>query len=135
MNRQEVFDTVVRHLFKQGKRAYRKSTQTSPVGCMYRADDGLKCAVGCLIPDDVYTPDMEWKTAGQLISEHADVLPSWMQLRPIATLLSELQSVHDLRYNWTHASHMTSALAEVAKNHLLSDAVLAEVSTENFPKE
>lgn len=27
--------------------------------CLYRTPEGNKCAVGCLIPDEVYTPDME----------------------------------------------------------------------------
>jgi hypothetical protein len=27
--------------------------------CAYRGCDGLMCAIGCLIPDDVYNPNMD----------------------------------------------------------------------------
>jgi hypothetical protein len=57
--KQQVFDQVVKHLLKQGKRAYQEGK-----GCRYRTDDGLKCAVGCLLPDAAYTPDMEGGLVG-----------------------------------------------------------------------
>lgn len=58
MNEQEIFDTVVKHLFAQNARALGGN------GCAYRAlaKDNvtvLKCAVGCLIPDADYDPDYE----------------------------------------------------------------------------
>lgn len=34
--------------------------------CQYRTDDGQKCAVGCLIPDEVYSTEMEWKNVTAL---------------------------------------------------------------------
>ena len=51
---QEIFDTVVEHLRRQGHRAYKEE-----YGCLYRLENGDKCAVGCLIPDHLYDPD-EW---------------------------------------------------------------------------
>jgi len=45
---QEIYDTVMNHLWKQGKIAYENSA------CRYRTEDGSKCAVGCLIPDNLY---------------------------------------------------------------------------------
>lgn len=42
--KQKIFDKVVKHLFKQGKKAHNGQV------CLYLTDDGLKCAVGCLIP-------------------------------------------------------------------------------------
>jgi hypothetical protein len=41
--------------------------------CMYRNPDGLKCAIGCLIPDEVYTPDMEGTIAGLIIKGYLDI--------------------------------------------------------------
>jgi len=50
-----IFDTVKAHLLKQNKRAIHAAIHR----CMYRTADGLKCAVGCLIPDDKYVPWIE----------------------------------------------------------------------------
>lgn len=56
------------HLIKQKTRASKPyndddlaCTQTF---CAYRGDSGTMCAVGCLIEDEHYTPDMERKNAG-----------------------------------------------------------------------
>jgi len=55
---QETFDIIVAHLRRQGCRAGVKSDYGN-IRCCYRTPDGLKCAVGILIPDDRYEPDME----------------------------------------------------------------------------
>lgn len=55
MNKREVFQKVKEHLLTQREAAIGNDDE-----CMYRADSGrLKCAVGCLIPDDLYDPDIE----------------------------------------------------------------------------
>jgi hypothetical protein len=54
MTHQEIFNKVARHLLVQNKEA-----MDDKLTCMYRNDDGLKCAIGCLIPDELYTPDIE----------------------------------------------------------------------------
>ena len=46
MNRQEVFNTVSRHLLTQMKQAKNEKGM-----CLYQTNDNLKCAVGILIPD------------------------------------------------------------------------------------
>jgi len=48
------FNTIYLGLNSQG---FRQSSNDDI--CMYRGPDGLKCAVGWLIPDDQYTSDME----------------------------------------------------------------------------
>lgn len=54
MDKQAIFDRVVTHLLTQKRRSV---TITGGVRtCMYRAPNGDMCAIGCLIPDDVYTP-------------------------------------------------------------------------------
>lgn len=55
MNNQQAFNIMVQHLIKQGKPAYDPKTMS----CFYRGPEGTMCAVGPLIPDDVYRPDME----------------------------------------------------------------------------
>jgi len=57
---QEVYDIVAQHLLTQGAVAL----QTLPhggVACAYRGDNGLKCAIGALIPDHLYCPELEGK--------------------------------------------------------------------------
>jgi hypothetical protein len=53
VNRQEIFDKVAKHLLTQNRQAKGKT------GCAYRGDNGDKCAIGCLIPDEDYGPKME----------------------------------------------------------------------------
>jgi len=62
MTNQELFDRVVSHLRIQGTPA------TDEHGaCMYRTEDGLRCAIGCLIPDDRYDPRWEGKASRSVV--------------------------------------------------------------------
>ncbi len=56
MNRQEVFETVAKHLLSQNK----KSIQAGSITCRYRGDGELKCAIGILIKDEFYSPKLEY---------------------------------------------------------------------------
>ena len=60
MNNQEIFNRVVIHLRKQGRKSH-SSNRLRRDECKYRAPDGLCCAVGCLIDDEHYRPEMEAK--------------------------------------------------------------------------
>lgn len=53
MDKQLIFDDAVSGIRKQGKRAIAHG------GCVYRASDGCKCAVGHLIPNDKYYSELE----------------------------------------------------------------------------
>lgn len=50
---QAVFNTVAEHLLRQG----RKSLDN--FACAYRGENGAKCAVGVVIPDTLYEPEIE----------------------------------------------------------------------------
>ena len=52
----EVFDTVSQHLLQQG----RRSIEPGALFPAFRTKTGLRCSLGCLIPDSVYMPSMEW---------------------------------------------------------------------------
>ncbi len=87
---QEVFDFIANHLFEQGRDCLDEDG-----GCVYRNEMGLKCAAGCLIPDNVYKSDFEGKR--------------WLELATIGLvprehsyLITELQDIHDAVpfYNW-----------------------------------
>lgn len=53
MNNQEAFDKAVSGVIKQGSKSFTSK------GCKYRGPNGLKCAVGHLIPDYMYEKGME----------------------------------------------------------------------------
>jgi hypothetical protein len=57
MTDQEMFDTILTHLRQQGLKSVGSSTE-GPT-CRYRTKDGRKCAVGCMIPDDKYSREIE----------------------------------------------------------------------------
>lgn len=67
--------------------------------CAYRGDNGLKCAIGHVIPDSIYTADME----GRAVMEVYTMYPEFKTLLTgegewevnMASFLEALQSVHD----------------------------------------
>jgi len=82
MNEQETFDKVVEHLRKQNELSQRNGT------CLYRGPNGLKCAAGCLIPDELYEARME----GKIVS--ASILNKVFKDYNI-DLIGSLQKCHD----------------------------------------
>ena len=92
---QEVFDQVVGHLLRQGERCagpvhrheFRFGLLDVDIGkpyCLYRNNEGMKCAAGCLIGDDEYRLSMEGHAWGEIApEEHAE-------------LIITLQLIHDL---------------------------------------
>jgi hypothetical protein len=91
-----VFDTVKTHLMAQKRRAM----STRGDLCAYRAPNGDRCAVGCLISDNNYDPAIEGASAGDemvmrcLDDEYKDA---------DQMLLVRLQDVHDNvePFEWT----------------------------------
>ena len=62
LNKQEAFDTMLAQIRKQGRPALSLGGL-----CSYRGNDGTKCAVGALIPDDQYNRMMEGQGATALV--------------------------------------------------------------------
>lgn len=96
MDRQGIYDKVKAHLLKQGQKARRAGASLD--SCFYRGHNGLKCAIGALIPDELYKLSMEQKSVSGLIREYPEVgrlfeVKSAEDLR----FLSYLQSIHDNR--------------------------------------
>lgn len=95
MKAQEIYNRVVNHLRRQGRRAMRSNG-----ACLYRTDSGMKCAAGVLIKDSEYHKFMENKTVGELLTEravHNGTTPEDMfnRLGPFKNLIGELQMAHD----------------------------------------
>jgi hypothetical protein len=102
MNAQEVFDTVCRHLYAQGKPAIMNRPQDVHPSCAYRGDNGTMCAVGCLIPQDEYQPSYEAKDAASVLimaKRSKKARPVMRSLLPHEDLLTRLQRAHDECYN------------------------------------
>lgn len=63
MTGQEIFDTVLAHLRKQGKASLNARGK-----CAYRGEGGTACAVGCLITDELYDPRIENWGVGSILN-------------------------------------------------------------------
>lgn len=115
MNTQEIFTKVATHLLRQNKRS-SNPRQSAPTGdgygyCAYRGAGGTSCAVGCLIEDEHYDPEIEGESAHSR-AVTAALRASGIPITPEAlSLLSKLQNLHDYR----HPEAWPTALAELAQ--------------------
>lgn len=94
MTDQEIYDKVKAHLLKQGRRSIAPCPGVNNVTkCVYRTEDGRSCAVGCLIPDEVYQPQMDYGAGFSIISLAREPGLEWFGKH--INLLESLQHVHD----------------------------------------
>jgi len=89
-NAQEVFNHVIKHLVTQGRRCHIEEA------CLYRSPEGMSCAVGCLMSDEEYHPDMESAEVPDIIVNFDQI--KWMD--DYLPLLSDLQVLHDEERTW-----------------------------------
>ena len=107
---QEIYNKVRTHLLTQMKKSTVQlhnpfRTPCTYDVCVYRGEDGRKCAIGVLIPDELYTKDIEgsdilaYRTL--VLTEplrKAGILPDNLDGKARCTrvsLLKELQVIHD----------------------------------------
>ncbi len=92
---QEMFDRAVLGVVTQGKPSVTAVAAVDRILCMYRGEAGTKCAVGHLINDAVYTPELENKGCRSKIVQAA-LEQSIGELPENSTgLLVNLQRAHD----------------------------------------
>ena len=94
---QELFTTVATHLLQQLQVSINCMGE-----CQYRGPNNMRCAIGCLIADDDYVPDMEGKIIKDLFAIYPDN-PSVSAMSDVEpALVYELQRLHDERetYRW-----------------------------------
>lgn len=112
MTAQEIFDKVVDHLRRQGKKARSASGR-----CMYRthSNEGtiLKCAIGCLIPDDEYSSKMEGANVNKCMSYSPTLYR--LLVSSDVELAYVLQFVHDTK----DVDAWEESFKQVAKDHEL----------------
>lgn len=88
LNKQQVFDIVVNHLLTQNKRCATDRNE-----CRYRKPDGTKCAIGSLIPDEKYNPEIEGSRVTNINGYYLDHLD--FSDENMMRLLEQFQGVHD----------------------------------------
>jgi len=99
MNRQEVVQRVRDHLLSASKRAVSEHGT-----CQFRTPEGLKCAVGCLFPDDYDVSGFNSAGLSNSINETRSRLVAALDdigvPRESHGFLMEAQDLHDCEYNW-----------------------------------
>lgn len=115
MKKQEIFDKVATHLLTQGKKSVRGHSSY----CMYHSPQGLRCAVGCLIADEHYTPELENKSPVDKAVKLAVRRSVGAVSQSAIYLLEDLRKVHD-EYP---ARQWKKELARVARANNLKFAV------------
>jgi hypothetical protein len=113
--KQEVFNRVATHMLTQMKRSMRYKM------CAYRGDNGLKCAVGCLISDENYCPTIEDKTvSSHEVRSRVEATLGTRLEETTTRLLRNMQQIHDN----TQPSDWFIRLYNLAVNHgLKTDAI------------
>lgn len=103
---QQVFDKVATHLLTQKAQADAGGF----LGCRYKTAAGLKCAVGCLIPDELYDSAFRYLEGKRVRCWPPERLADCGLTPEHVVLLTKLQGVHD-----THAvEKWAGSLREVA---------------------
>ena len=115
---QEAFDFVVRHFVRQ-----RVMSVEASGSCMYRAPDGKRCAVGALIKDEAYKPEMERQSVLNLNGE-SPVRPLLDVGSVHRRLLTRLQYIHDAAFAGLVRRTLLGRLREVATEYNLDTTVL-----------
>jgi hypothetical protein len=113
INKQEIFDTVSKHLLTQGRRSSDES------GCLYRGPDNTKCAIGVLIKDEFLNPDDNCLPVYQMtdsLSKSLNIPEDELKSPDSLDFLKRLQNIHDaaLTASWRFT------LKEFAENNGLT---------------
>lgn len=104
---QQVFEQAATHLLTQ------KEVSEDGDGCMYLNSSGLKCAAGCFISKEEYSPDFEHITWTMLIAK--SLVPNYH-----AEFIGLLQEIHDIEI----LSEWKYALEDLGKRHDLDISFL-----------
>ena len=106
MNLQTIFTKVKDHLLKQNRKCFEEGVGER---CMYRQGE-LSCAVGVLIPDEMYSDKMEHQDVETLLNENYRGFKDLFEFesydmvtlidRQKVGLLKELQEIHDEDFVW-----------------------------------
>lgn len=113
LTNKEAFAIVKKHLLCQAKKSYNHDG----TDCTYRSAEGLKCAVGVLIPDDEYDPKFEISGYRNLTYVYSHC-PTLQDLD--FHMLKKLQVIHD-RNRLIDFFPLDPAIRELVKAWILDD--------------
>lgn len=105
----DAVEYVTNHLLTQNKQARTRGHSVNGNGCAYRSDDGLTCAIGCLITDEEYHTGLENCDVGE--DSVRTALENSLGVRTLSQhaldTFAQLQNIHDtLRpAQWEHVLH------------------------------
>ena len=86
----EIFEKVKTHLLTQMEKSVNAEG-----ACMYRGDNGNKCAAGCLIKDEFYKPELENISASSDVVHFAISQSIGDYGSTADIMILHLQSIHD----------------------------------------
>lgn len=91
MTNQEAFDGALFHIRKQKFPAKMNNI------CLYRMEGGFMCGIGALIPDSIYSKDMEDNNVIKLLCIKKDQYPELVNhFKDVnIKLLRDIQDAHD----------------------------------------
>lgn len=121
----EISEKIRDHLTKQ------KAVSRMPTGCAYRGDGGVKCAVGCLIDDDNYSSDLEYRSVGHGPVIKAIEVSLGMKITSgCLRMLKEWQQYHDQfhYFQWTDPDPDSASNVKLISPTDFHNQVLVEIS-------
>ncbi len=89
-----MFNKIVKHLLKQNKKCELTNKNDYKM-CVYRGENGMKCAIGCILPDKLYRPrhDKESYDIYRLMNNLE--IRKYFGGKDNIEFLVELQGIHD----------------------------------------
>lgn len=121
-------NTIAQHLSKQ--RARSIAVFNNMTSCAYRGKNNTTCAVGCLIPDEMYTSDMEQNPFVNLKLNFPE-LHTYLADTHFGGDLREAELVLTIAQNF-HDGDVYDRLLQSAKKNNWSDEELAEVIADHL---
>ena len=99
LTKQQMAEGIYDWFFVKGNtQALRGKTETDK-RCMYRGPNGTKCAVGCLIPDEMYLPEMESSGDVYSIIRSYKNIATYLNAKYNIDFLEQCQKWHDRHFN------------------------------------
>jgi hypothetical protein len=118
MDNQEFYDKSVAHLRRQGAKALMNGEGAQGGTCAYRTKDGLACAVGGVMPDDlaakVVAAGHNTMAIGPLMRSNQDVAKFFRGVE--RSLIADMQLVHD----WCAVPYWEQEFIQIAGNFRLT---------------
>lgn len=127
MTTQEAYEKIRAYFSRDGADLAYEAYDDGARKCLYRTADGRKCAVGCLIPDELYRPRFEGNAVDGIVNTEDAALRELLNGKSVEgarklTFLVEAQEAHDGSMS---VREFIERLDELAAEHNLNVAATA----------